>query len=158
MSHSQHPNEKDTTTRNFLIGIAIVLLLFGVAMYKNIKNPHERTNVENVHWHSPITYEICGEKVVMNEKQAHGLLHGHNDGIIHVEGALLVEKSIPVKGFFDAIGLPFSSTQIGEYKNGDTCPNGTEPGEVLFFVNGEQNFKYETYILRENDVFLIKFE
>lgn len=152
------PNEKDTTARNFLIGIVIVLLLFGAAVYKNIKNPKEHTNVENVHWHSPITYELCGEKVVMNEKQAHGLLHGHNDEIIHVEGALLVEKSIPVKGFFDAIGLPFSSTQIGEYKNGDVCPNSVLPGQVSFFVNGEPNFEYENYVLRENDIFLIKFE
>ncbi len=148
----------NSTTRNFFIGLVAFALLFCFAVYKTITKAPPTASELPVHWHAPITYEICGEEVLFKEKEMHTLLHGHGDGKIHVEGIVPYEGASRLALFFEATGIAFSRTQIGDRKNGDLCPGSTTPGKVRFYVNGKENFEFGDYVVKDADVIKVEFK
>ncbi len=101
------------------------------------------------HWHANLNIIACGQPVQL--RCAGSLcgpmnLHHHNDEIIHMEGSSIAQKSDLALGkFFEAINVPFSETQISNWKNGDVCPNGN-PGEVHMYVDGVRNNEFTNYV------------
>ena len=137
----------------WLVGIAI-FAGFGMAIRGNSK----RAAVKPVHWHSPITYEVCGKSYTPKEKAEHGLVHGHSDGVAHVEGKITDEKNITLGKFMDSIGVKFSETEFATHKNGDICPGKTETGKVKMLVDGKENFDFRNHVLRDKETIKIIFE
>ncbi len=110
----------------------------------------------SVHWHLPVSYELCGDTTQLPEAENHGSTHGHNDNIIHLEGT--PTKATRLLGnFFGAAEIPFGKTQIGDYKNGDTCPDSETAGTVRLLVNDVENRAFGDYILQEGDQIKIVF-
>jgi len=111
-----------------------------------------------VHWHAPISYEICGEPFSPPERENHGLVHGHGDGRAHIEGRLSEPSNTTLGKFMDAIGVPFSKTQFSKYKNGEKCPGKNRAAKVRVFVDGAENFQFRDLPLRDAENIKITFE
>lgn len=107
------------------IGIALILILF-LAIRGIVKSSNPITTGA-VHWHAQITYELCGETIKPEEVENHGsIIHGHNDGLIHIEGTVLSDADITLQKYIESTGLDLNS-----YK----CEGSETAGEVKFFVN-----------------------
>jgi len=135
------------------VGIVILFLVLPKAEYSDAfpKNP--------VHWHMPVSLNICGKKMpVPEKKEEHRLVHGHKDGVMHVEGRVRNEKSISLGEYFDSVGVPFSKTQIDIWKNGDTCPDSDTPATVHLRVNGKENMLFRDYVPKNKDSIEVVFE
>ncbi len=110
------------------------------------------TGKQQVHWHMPISYDLCGDTAQLQDSGKHGKLHGHNDGKIHVEWFIDANnRSETLWSFFQSANIPFSQNQIWKYKNGDTCPWSDTPWKVRVLVNGNENKDFENYILNDKD-------
>lgn len=140
-------NKKESNVTTVILIFAIVVLPFGLIFYLIFSGANQQP-AQASHWHSPISYEICGEDYKFDEREAHGLLHGHEDNTIHVEGVIPGDESIKLKNFFKTIGVEFNESQIGPYKNGDLCPDGT-PGKVKLLINGEENLEYGEWVIKD---------
>lgn len=110
--------------------------------------------LSNGHWHAQIEITLCGEHkdlpLALPGQGHRGLpyLHSHDDNKMHMEVAnQIVKKSdLSLGKFMDAMGVPFSSTQIMDRKNGDLCTNTTTPGSVKMFVNNQPNTQFKDYV------------
>lgn len=104
-----------------------------------------------VHWHAAFEVELCGKKQDFSSYGAttHAgspLLHTHGDGLIHIEGRVIAKEDIAVGKFFDGIDIPFDRDRIMDKKNGDTCKEGGQPGQVKMFVNGQSNNEFRDFV------------
>ncbi len=133
---------------SFLLG------LFGWIIVQNNKTK----STKPVHWHMPISYEFCGKPFTPVEKKEHGLVHGHDDGLAHVEGKITDDKSITLGVFMDTIGMPFDADKIGEFTNGDTCPNSDTPGQVQVFIDGKLNTEFRDHVFNNKEKIKIIFK
>ncbi|NDK09246.1 hypothetical protein GW846_00515 [Candidatus Gracilibacteria bacterium] len=114
---------------------------------------------KQVHWHLPLSYNLCGDTKMIPDSGQHGILHGHDDDQIHVEGIVDMEnRNETLGGYFDAANITFNENQIGEYQNGTRCEGSDNPGKLSVLVNGVENTEYRNYILNENDTVEIKFQ
>jgi len=137
----------------WLVGI-VIFAGFVMAIRSNAK----RMATKPVHWHAPISYEICGESFTPPEKKEHGLVHGHNDRMAHVEGKITDKKNITLGKFMDSIGVNFSETEFATYKNGDRCPDKNEPGKVRLLVAGQESSDFRNHVLKDKESIKIVFE
>ncbi|TSC75536.1 MAG: hypothetical protein G01um101430_378 [Parcubacteria group bacterium Gr01-1014_30] len=141
--------------------VLAALLLFGGGWYLVSKvEPAEKSDIVSrtpIHWHPELKIKILGEYQEIPANIGIGIvhqtLHTHDpDGIIHIEPTGLVrENDIKLGRFFEIWGKTFNESCIFEYCSGPQ-------GQVKMFVNGEPNFDFENYIMRDGDRIEIIFE
>ena len=142
------------STISWILGIVAFLGLF----FYFASNRTSRSSVPPVHWHIGVSYNLCGDTNQLAEKEDHSLLHGHQDGQIHVEGRIPSDNAIKLGKFFDNIGIEFDTDRIAQYKNGDKCPESDTAGKVQLLVNGAENPEFREYVLQEGDNIEIVFQ
>ncbi len=120
------------------------------------------------HWHVFVPIEICGEKFRLpiekgpleksHTHEEENIWHWH-DKLPYDNQAKTVLNTEPLKlgGFFDALEIPFDSTQINGKQNGDACPNG-ETGTLKMLLNGKNSTLFRDYILKDKDVVRLVFD
>ncbi len=116
----------------------------------------------NVHWHTQLEMEICGKKIDLPRVApgAHmrgtGILHTHDDNIIHVEGYVSHPNDVLLGRFMDAVGVKFFDKEFFDRKEGDACDG--KPGKVKMWLNGEPSTLFREYSARDGDIVKINFE
>lgn len=126
-----------------------------------------------VHWHATVEITVCGNLVDLPRipaGQGHlgtGVLHTHDDNVIHVEGAVQRPEDITVGRFFRNIGLDVTATSVSEYGKTKSCDtsrtegsaapeNATrslgDSGKLTAYVNGEETPDFLDHSIRDGDV------
>lgn len=138
--------------------VAIIFVVFGIlGLLFFTRSATGAPHIGKDHWHATYQFIACGEKQA-NAPTWEAGVHTHGDGVIHIHpytpseegsGARLVKWFEYGGGKLDKdeIRLPGSRTT---YKNGDTCPDGTE-GTVQVFVNGQKMDNYTRYLPKDGD-------
>ena len=137
--------------------VAVIFLVFGVWYPRNSGEQEGIISHNGIHWHPQLEVYIKGEKQEI--PGGIGLIGGHNpmhthdpDGIVHLEFSGLVrEDDIRLGKFFRMWGHEFNSEQVMGHMNG---PDGM----VHVFVNGEENFQFENYMMQHEDKIEIRYE
>ncbi len=154
---------------NFLkeYGLLLIIALFFVmwiiwmlvGAFINPKQVKSTNGTQQVHWHMPISYNLCWDTSQLKDSGEHGKLHGHDDKQVHVEWFVNMDKrDETLWAFFKSANIPFSQTQIGKYKNGDTCSWSDTPWRVSVMINWQENTEFENYILNDKDTIKIIFK
>lgn len=140
-----------------IIGGGISALVWFLATRPSIPES-EIISKQGIHRHVELSISILGQKQGISDNigigfGGHNAIHTHGkDRIIHLEFSGLVKKDdIKLGRFFKVWGKTFNKDCIF-----DKC-NGVE-GELEMFVNGEQNFEFENYIMQDEDKIEIIFE
>ncbi len=141
----------------------LVLVLIGWLAY-SLFNQEEGTRFlrGQVHWHATISLETCGEYRSVDylgsptNHVGNSLLHTHGDNLYHLEGSPKYVSQTTLGSFFDAIGVKVRNDELFEYKNGDTCPNGSV-GRVSMLVNNKTITNITTYAPQDKDSIIISF-
>lgn len=142
-----------------IASVAAILLLVGGVWWSNrstMQDPNVLSN-DGLHWHPELEIYIHGEPVEIPQgiglAGRHNPIHTHDDlPIIHMEfGSRVTQEDTRLTHFFDAWGKTFNESQILEYENGPE-------GMVHMFVNGEENFEFGDYHMREGDKIEIRYE
>ncbi len=121
--------------------VGIIVVVFGILGFLFIVRSATGAPRIGDHWHAPYQFFACGEKQPNAGTWESGV-HTHGDGIMHIHPFQTFEEGSGarmVKWFEygggkltnDSIKLPQSN--VREWKNGDTCPDG-KPGELQVFV------------------------
>src|SRR3989344_2631302 len=135
--------------------ILLFSILFIYLIYFLISNSYQESYTKGpVHWHATVNVFICDIEIELPRPSGENelgspLLHTHEDGLIHIEGKVWKKEDITLGKYFEAIGLKFTNEQILNYKNGDLCKNGN--GKVKLFVDGQENFELNNYVVRDGD-------
>ena len=111
--------------------------------------------INPIHWHPNVEFTVCGESrptpKALTGHLGTNLLHYHADeGVIHIEGLIPHWAEITLGKAMDVGNIKFSSTELFEYKNGDTCPGGTV-GKVSMTVDGLANEEFRDHVLRDGE-------
>lgn len=147
------------------IGIlTLVILVGGVFLFsgqqtQEISVPEDQIVArQGLHWHPQVEIYIKGKKQGIPANigiagSIHKELHTHEkDGIIHMEMEGLVTKDETRLGnFFKIWGKEFSKDQLFDKKNG-------QEGTVKAFVNGQDNYDFENYLMKDRDKIGIRYE
>ena len=138
--------------RNWAVAI---LVLAALAWYAatTMRSSSSYTSGE-VHWHALLEMQICGKNVNLprlGDGEHHlglPLLHTHDDNTIHVEGQVFRKEDIVLGKFMDAVGVPFSTTQLFDKHNGDVCPGTDEPGVLRMSVDNKPSADFRDYVIQ----------
>lgn len=145
------------------IGVITLIILFGgVFLLTNNQNPAPTGDViatNGLHWHPKLTIYIKGEKQQIPANvgigQVHLPIHTHEDvkeDIIHMEfSGLVTKKAAKLNNFFQNWKQPFSATTLLNKQAGPE-------DQIKMFVNGQPNFEFENYIMKDRDNIEIRFE
>jgi len=150
-----------TVSRVLLWGIPILLIAIGVwAIARTPQTSNEDDPLisrRGIHWHPNLSITIKGEPVTIPANIGLGAVHSdththkENDQI-HLEMSRPVRESDTRLGvFFDVWGKEFNSQCIL-----DSCSG--EEGTVKMFVNGQENFEFENYHMKDGDEIEIRYE
>ena len=140
-----------------LLGVIVWPLLIFIALF--FVNPKISSDLKLVHWHMPLSYDLCWDTTQLKDWPEHWPLHWHDDGKIHMEWYVNPKKRTETLWkFFDADGIVFSKTQIQNYKNWDKCPWSNTPWKVSVIINWKPNFDFRDYILNDDDNIKIIFK
>ncbi|MFT7183771.1 MAG: hypothetical protein ACI9QC_000093 [Oceanicoccus sp.] len=142
-------------------GIGLFLLLMGFGVISAIMNTPDApalSATEPVHWHAEISYEACGNPVVFDDEQGHTLTHGHNDGLVHVEGIVLDEKSVTLSSFFKNSDINISAENFEDYNNGDQCNFSSGPGAVSIYVDDILFTDPEEVLIKDGQIIRVIFD
>lgn len=162
-----------------IAGITVIVLLLGtVASVGNIfSNPNDTLSFDTddtdtqqpvidfpsteIHWDFPLDVEVCGEEYAFTQQEdPTSIIHGHNDGYIHVEGIVQNREDVTVGKFFESVGLDFGNDHIAEYKSGETvCPGVSTPGTLTVKANDTVLKDPVNYVLdKEHQDIIVTFE
>ncbi len=165
----QDYTKQESGKKMLLYGAVALVLLGGIGLFMALPKP-EPVNyatgnivfpLNNIHWHATPEIYVCGEKVPVpdvlpGKHLGSGLLHTHEDKLIHVEGTVSGPAQITLGAFMSSIGMKFSETQLLDKSNGDSCSNG-EAGKVGVSVNGNPNNEFGNYVVRDGDRIEMRF-
>jgi hypothetical protein len=141
--------------RNRIHGLVLYILAAGslaffsfVLLSLPVKSPASISGGE-IHWHARLRILVNGMNIPVPAGIGLGktqeIQHTHDwDGVIHIEG-LPTPDNLRLGKFFDIWGVVFNSNCIFQYCNED----------MKMFVNGRQNFEFDSYLLRDGDEILI---
>lgn len=143
-----------------VILLTLALIFFG--LFSGIETAADnKTAGQPVHWHAAISYEACGKDLTVDDTYkgsgAEPLLHGHNDGDVHVEGVITDLSAVNLQTFFNNGGLDISADHLLTYKNGDTCPLNITPGAVHFTVDGTEVADPSRIIIADDQTIKVSF-
>jgi len=150
--------------RNWGIFLIIVFGIFyltfwmfqGAGSFEDI--PAEEINIGShsniaLHMHSDLEIRINGQDTLIpaNIGVSTGIMrpvHTHDStGEIHIEGPFA--RDFTLGDFFKIWERNFNSTCIFDY-----C---TDNGELKFYINGQENFDFENYILKDGENIQIEY-
>src|SRR3989338_7555648 len=140
--------------------VAGAFLVYFVAMAPKVEGPY---TPGPVHWHSTLSMTACGQPIPLPRAPPGRMLgpeirHLHdNDDKIHIEAQVQRKEDIMVEAFLADICVAFNEKQLGNYGEGNQCPNG-KAGKVAFTVNGKPSTEYEKYVMQDGDKIEIRFE
>ncbi len=118
-----------------------------------------KAELKMVHWHMPISYDLCWDTRELNDEWKHWKIHWHNDWKIHIEWNVnMLNRTETLWKFMDSAKIPFSKTQIWKYKNGDNCPWSDKPWKVKVLINWKENNEFRNYVLNDKDKIKIIFK
>lgn len=158
--------QRQKKLKKFLWIISITLVIGGVVLgliwFISTRPPLPESEIVSrigIHRHADLSIKILGKyqdipaNIGISAVGGHRPVHTHElDGVVHMEFSGLVrEKDIMLGIFFQNWGKEFSQNCIF-----DKC-NGPD-GKVKMFVNGEQNFEVENYIMKDKDKIEIVYE
>ena len=122
-----------------------------------------------IHWHPELTILIKRQKQEIPADVGIGVqyrdnrwfdpmmqmtdIHTHdNSGTLHWEvmSGPVKKGHVKLGAFFEIWGKPFNTTQLFEYKNG-------ESGTLTMLVNGQPNTAFETYVVKDGDKIEIRY-
>ncbi len=149
----------------YALYILIVIGVIGLFSWVIISRPKPEAELKEVivaekgiHLHPNLTIKVLGQYQdipadIGISSVAHQPIHTHkSNGILHIEyPALVREKDLKLGRFFEVWRKQFNKDCIF-----DKC-NGPE-GQVKMFVNGEENFEFENYLMQDKDKIEIVFE
>lgn len=151
-----------------LVAIVIIGLIFWINNSSNNSSNFQNPDVlldevpsGQIHWHPKLTINIDGEDVIIPNNIGlapgrHSPTHTHDegDGTIHLENMnpKAQPETMSLGYFFNEWKQPFNETCIL-----DKCSN-VDGGELKMFVNKEENFEFENYIFKGEDVILIEYK
>lgn len=142
--------------------ILLFSILFIYLIYFLVSNSYQESYTKGpVHWHATVRVFTCGierelPKPSGEDELGSPLLHTHEDGLIHIEGKIWKKEDITLGKYFEVIGLRFTDEQILNYKNEDLCKNRN--GKVKLFVDDQENFELNNYVIKDGDKYEIRFE
>lgn len=146
----------------FLAGVVVVVLILGtVASFGSSVTTEVGFPSYAIHWDFPLDIQVCGQDYQFTQKEDHtSIIHGHNDGYIHVEGTVTNPADVTVGKFFENVGLDFGNDHIAEYKSGETvCPERTTPGIFTVKANDTLLDDPVNYVLdKEHQDIIVTFE
>lgn len=148
----------------FWIGFGILIIgggILGLGLFL-VNRPSIQESIiisrQGIHWHAELSISILGQKQEIPTNigigfGGHKPIHTHEaDGVIHMEFSGLVKKDdTRLARLFEIWDKKFSIDCIF-----DKC-NGPE-GQVNMLINGEPNYEFEDYIMRDGDKIEIVFE
>lgn len=114
-------------------------------------------STNGIHWHSHLSIKIKGETQEIPSGIGLGIterpIHTHEaDGVIHLEfPGRVTEDDVRLGKFFEIWGKTFNSNCIF-----DKC-SGPE-GQLQMLVNGQPNFDFDNYVMRDGDKIEIIYE
>lgn len=157
-------SQRKKSTKKALITALIigVVLVGGYWYFSNIEfkeiDESEIITRSGIHWHPDLSIYINGEPQTIPANlgltgRRHASMHTHDiTGKLHLETNGIIRYSdVTVKAFFEIWGQEFNAQCIFEFCNG-------EDGQVRMLVNGQANFEFENYEMRDNDRIEIRFE
>ena len=164
---------KITHTNLIVVLLIIISVSAGAYIFSNYQEPDEvsqpttTTNFGPIHWHPKVSITINGEKqfIPVNigitvgkimDTEVAGMrmspMHTHEtDGTIHMEQQNPKEHTMKLGYFFDVWDKKFDSECIFEYCNSDEKT-------LKMFVNGEPNYEFDNYMLKDKDNIEIIYE
>jgi len=135
---------------NYWSLILIILSPIGFVILMDFLNwPNTK---QQVHWHMPISYDLCWNTTQLKDDWQHWKIHWHNDNQAHVEWIIDTEnRKETLWVFFDSANIKFSQTQIWKYKNWDKCKWSSKKWKVSVIINWKTNLEFRNYILNDKD-------
>ena len=141
--------------------IAVVFASLGGLFFVRGATGAPRIGVD--HWHATYQTYICGERQP-HAPEWHSGVHTHADGIIHIHTFVPSEEGPGARlvKWFEYGGGKLTQSEMRmpgsrqEYKNGDTCPDGSE-GVLQVFVNDELLENWTRYLPQNGDRIRIVF-
>lgn len=157
-----------STEKKIIGGVSIltlIILMGGIFFFsgkpeEGVSTKRDDIVAENgLHWHPKLEIYINGKKQEIPENigigAVHKEIHTHEDateGVLHMEMAGVVTKNeTEIGNFFKTWGKDFSKDRILDAISGPA-------GKVKMFVNGEENFEFEKYRMKDNDMIEIRYE
>jgi len=149
-----------------IIGAAILLSVFFLGPADTLLACEGETCNVPLHWHANLEITQCGEDFFLPvEDGALNAQHTHDEeNKIHLHSMVkttkveVVEKEkLLLSDLFEQSNIKFDKECLGDYCNGDVCPDGSE-GKVSMTVNGEPNDEFENYPWYDEDNISISFE
>jgi len=153
--------------KKYIIGaVVLVVILFGVSYFTPAGGggDDEILSRNGTHWHPTLAITIDGERINIPDNVGlvggHAPIHTHTEetdiaeaGVseeghrpLHVEiGGVVRESDVQLGNFFEIWGEEFNSDCI---LNKCISEDG---GSITMLVNGEENFQFEEYIMKEGD-------
>jgi uncharacterized cupredoxin-like copper-binding protein len=138
--------------------VGIIVLVFGIlGLLFVTRSATGAPRIGEDHWHATYTFYACGEKQPNAPEWSAGV-HTHGDGVVHIHPFTSSEEGAGARlvKWFDYGGGSLTGSEIRlpgtskTWKNGDTCPDGTE-GEVQVFVNSQKLDDWSRYLPKDGD-------
>ncbi|KKQ82746.1 MAG: hypothetical protein UT07_C0020G0005 [Parcubacteria group bacterium GW2011_GWB1_38_8] len=135
----------------FAFVIVIVLLIGAVWWSKSLSSTSNDPTVishNGIHWHPELEIYVNGDKIEIPQNVGlggiHNPVHTHDDlPLIHLEfDGLVREDNVKLGNFFRVWGKDFM--EFGS--------------KVIMTVNGEENFEFENYQMRDGDKIELRYE
>ncbi|MBU1039253.1 hypothetical protein KKC17_03480 [Patescibacteria group bacterium] len=160
-------NQKIKNRKKFVKKISFLilfLLITGFITWLILRSSYNKPKIDNgliskngLHWHAQLSIKINGqlEKIPADVglKTIHLPIHTHEtDGTIHLEFSGLTTKQDTQLGqFFNNWGKVFNSNCIFDY-----CTDNNK--KLSLYVNGQPNWEFDKYEMKDNDTLEIVFE
>ncbi len=135
---------------NIFVYLALIVFVWWFIYFINLNS--KKANMELVHWHMKISYDICWNKDPFPREWKEWLVHWHNDGRIHIEW--YVDKNNRKETlwmYFDSLWVKFNDTQIANIQNGYKCPWSNKWWTLKVIINWKQIKNVKDYILEKDD-------
>jgi len=149
-----------------IVILTIVFLVGGVFLFsgqqsQEVSVPEDQiVSRVGLHWHPKLEVFIHGKKQEFTDSIGLGAVHqpmhthaqDYKDGVVHMEiQGVVVKHETRLGNFFKIWGKEFSKTQLFDKKS-------VEEGMLKMFVNGQNNFAFENYEMKDGDKIEIRYE
>ncbi len=147
-------------TKYAAIGVVVLVAIFGFIFFSTMDAGSITSNTivdipkNGLHWHPHLEIIIDGKNIEipggLGLGSVHDPVHTHdNTGEIHLEFAKPIASKMVLGYFFKLWGKRFDKECIFDY-----C---TDKGTLKMSVNGNENYDFEDYLMRDGDQIVIEY-
>ena len=144
----------------YTIPIILIIVVIGAAVVYLPKNSNTDSigALGSTHIHADLAVYINGTQLSFNDNRyfagdlydRYAHLLSPYDSLIHIRAT-----GITIGYFMKSIDIPFNSTYITAKAGNNLC---NDDGNTLkFYVNGQENFGYDKYLIKDQDKILISY-